>query len=123
MRIALALTVTAVLLGGCTTTAAWPDRPEVDFGCDGPGFCSVRGTLRRPMPDAPARGVLELDDGRCLFVDLPRKVRERGDRWWDRRVSVRGPAVLAAGYGPVPNERCAGTLLLYAERLSLKGDR
>ncbi len=123
MRTVFALMAAAVALGGCVSTASWPDRPEADFGCDAPGFCAVRGQLKQPSPEIPGRGVLELDDGRCLVVDLPGGVVEQGARWWDRRVSVRGRAVSAEGQGAVPADRCDSGLLLYAERVSLKADR
>ncbi len=110
MRIALALTVTTVLLGGCTTTAHWPDRPEVDFGCDGPGHCRVRGLLEIPPEGGDAR--LTLDDGRRLSVVLPKSAAARPDRWTGRRVAVGGEAVAVTD-----------GLRLYARRLSLKADR
>jgi hypothetical protein len=123
VRAALAL-AGAAMLGGCASTEPWPDRPWIDFGCDAPGPCRVRGRLETPPRGTPPyRGVLRLDDGRCLFVDLTGKFVERGPAWNGRRVAIRGLAVVAQGRGPLPVERCDGSLLLYADRLSLKGDR
>lgn len=123
MRAAVALAAGAVL-GGCASTEPWPDRPWVDSGCDAPGPCRVRGRLETPpLGTAPHRGVLRLDDGRCLFVDLTRQFVERRPDWEGRRVAIRGLAVAAEGRGPLPVERCDGSLLLYADRLSLKADR
>ncbi len=73
-----------------------------------------------PTMDAPYRGVLQLDDGRCLHVDLARTFVDDGPDWNGRRVAIRGQAVPAEGRGALSNDRCAGGLLLYAERLSLK---
>ncbi|MDZ4365287.1 hypothetical protein, partial [Brevundimonas sp.] len=82
MKGAVALAL-AFGLSGCageTTRTGWLDRPWIDSGCAAPGHCRVRGRLDMPRPETSTRGVLWLDDGRCLVVDLTgRFIRSAGE--------------------------------------------
>ena len=76
-----------------------------------------------PTAGTSTRGVLRLDDGGCLAVDLTgRFLRLAGD-WDGRRVAVRGRAVPAAEFPSAAPSSCPSDLVLYADRLSLKADR
>lgn len=115
-RAILLVAVASLTLGGCFgSTTPW-DRPWVDFGCDAPGVCRVRGTLGIGETGVWPHGRLTLDDGRCLSLDLPSTVVRDRAAWDGRRVAVRGQAVERT-----VNGRCADeSLLLYAERVSLR---
>lgn len=125
MKAVLTGVALAIGLTGCVGAPkpGWPDRPWIDTGCTGPGHCRVRGRLEMPEPDVTTRGMLRLDDGTCLAVDLTGEFIRTGRDWNGRRVAVRGLAVPAADLrAPVPSS-CPSELVLYVDRLSLKADR
>ena len=115
----------AVGLAGCVGAPepGWPDRPWVDSGCAEPGYCRVRGRLEMPEPDASTRGLLRLDDGSCLAIDLTGEFVRTGHEWDGRRVAVRGLAVAAAELRSPVAAACPSDLVLYVDRLSLKANR
>jgi hypothetical protein len=118
-RVPVLAALAPIMLGGCFGSPTPWDRPWVDFGCETPGVCRVRGTLLMSADGGWPHGRLVLDDGRCLWVDLPGKLAKDATAWNGRRVAVRGQSVARAIEGP-----CAAQgLLLYAERLSLRPDR
>ena len=112
-----------LMLGGCVSPATpWDrlwDRPGVDFGCDAPGACRVRGRLEIGGTDAWPHGRLVLDDGRCLPVDLAGAVVQDREAWDGRRVAVRGRAVARVLDGPCGEPG----MVLYAERVSVRSAR
>ncbi|WP_332640545.1 hypothetical protein [Brevundimonas sp.] len=125
MKVVLAAMALALVLSGCVGAPepGWPDRPWIDSGCTAPGRCRVRGRLELPDLEGSTRGVLRLDDGTCLAVDLTGGFVRTGRGWDGRRVAVRGMAVPAADLRAPAPASCPSELVLYVERLSLKANR